>query len=149
VWRDAVRVEEIVEALAACPRIPDRRALTRLVDLLNSGATSPLEILAKTRVFTGAPFANLEWQAELRILGRDRRADILHRSTRTVIELDGRDFHGDNGQRLRDLERDVEFAAEGYVTLRFTYSDLTTRPRWCRLALLKTIGLRGVSARLP
>lgn len=46
-----------------------------------------------------------------------------------VIECDGWRYHGrDRAQFERDRRNDAEFAAHGWIVLRFTYRRITTRP---------------------
>ncbi|WP_062209918.1 endonuclease domain-containing protein [Demequina oxidasica] len=131
-WQRSCSVTQLYEALEWAPRVPARRTLLHLVAHFAWGATSPLEVLARNEAFTGADFAKLEWQAEITTGGRRRVADALHREARVLIELDGEAFHGSAKARREDRERDVEFAAAGYLTLRFGWRDLHDRPSWCR-----------------
>lgn len=46
-----------------------------------------------------------------------------------VIECDGWRYHGRNREQFeRDRANDAEFAARGWIVLRFTYRKITTRP---------------------
>lgn len=55
------------------------------------------------------------------------RADVLFRSERLVIEVDGYAYHG--RQRFQeDRTRQNRLVAHGYTVLRFTWADLTQRP---------------------
>ncbi len=48
---------------------------------------------------------------------------------RTVVEIDGHDFHERTKQQAsRDKKRDRDLLAEGYYTLRFTGSDIFNDP---------------------
>jgi very-short-patch-repair endonuclease len=49
---------------------------------------------------------------------------------RLVVELDGRHHHGTRAAFERDKARDAELHAHGVATLRFTYRQVTRRPRW-------------------
>jgi very-short-patch-repair endonuclease len=67
---------------------------------------------------------------------RDRRKhylDNLYEAYRVCVELDGRIAHPDD-KRWKDHQRDNAAAAEGLVTLRFNWNDVTRRP--CRAAWL-------------
>jgi hypothetical protein len=65
-----------------------------------------------------------EPQAELR--GTTRRADALLPGD-VVLELDGRATHERLAQVADDRRRDLELAALGYLTVRLTWDDVTTR----------------------
>ena len=65
---------------------------------------------------------------------RGRRAeyrDAFYSRYRLVVELDGRLAHRDDA-RWRDIRRDNAAAADGGITLRYGWSDVTTLP--CRTA---------------
>lgn len=91
---------------------------------------------------SGEPWSWLEWrfQAEARRLGPGWRfnlrieagdgpalfVDAIHEATATIVELDGKRFHG--ADRFQsDRTRDQRLAACGYVVVRITWEDLTSR----------------------
>jgi very-short-patch-repair endonuclease len=57
--------------------------------------------------------------------------DASYRQYQVVVELDGRVAHRDD-TRWRDIRRDNAAAADGSLTLRYGWSDVTARP--CRTA---------------
>ncbi len=58
-----------------------------------------------------------------------REVDFHVTGTPVVIECDGWTYHGrDRDQLERDRHDDAEFAAHGWIVLRFTYRKITTRP---------------------
>ncbi|MGA9277556.1 DUF559 domain-containing protein [Ilumatobacter sp.] len=58
-----------------------------------------------------------------------REVDFRVVGTPIVIECDGWRYHGRaRDQFERDRENDAEFAAHGWIVLRFTYRKITTRP---------------------
>ncbi len=58
-----------------------------------------------------------------------REVDFHVTGTPIVIECDGWTYHGrDRHQFERDRHDDAEFAAHGWIVLRFTYRKITTRP---------------------
>jgi len=124
------------------PRVRGRPALVTLLAEFGGGATSFLEYRARTRVFSGPQFRDFQWQAPCSVRGTRYVLDMLHRSSRLAIELDGRAFHGDNESRLRDIQRDAELATVGIVTLRLTYDDIMGRPEWCRRTVLLALQAR-------
>ncbi|WP_420452834.1 DUF559 domain-containing protein [Ilumatobacter sp.] len=67
----------------------------------------------------------LEFQP--RIGGRE--VDFRVVGTPIVLECDGWAFHGRDRERIeRDRANDAEFAANGWIVLRFTYRAITSRP---------------------
>jgi hypothetical protein len=95
------------------------------------------------RTCAGRPHSVLEWHFHRRVgaLGPGWRfntavhdpegkvgdVDALHESTKIVVELDGKQFHGPDRFQA-DRTRDQRLAAAGYVVLRFTWDDLINRP---------------------
>lgn len=131
--RERVASVALIEAEAvAHTRLPGRAELLALLELARGGVTSALEHRARTRVFTGPRWRDIEWQARLTVGGRRAVVDMLHRSSRVVIELDGARYHSDDRARRRDIERDLLLAGAGYLTIRLTWEDVTRRPQWCR-----------------
>ena len=45
-----------------------------------------------------------------------------------VIECDSKEFHSDWDQQVKDYQRDLELARQGYAVLRLTASDILFRP---------------------
>lgn len=69
------------------------------------------------------------WQADQPVVADGQivaRVDILFARERVIVELDGRAFHQDF---QRDRERLNRLTLAGYTVLRFTWHDVTERPR--------------------
>jgi hypothetical protein len=73
----------------------------------------------------GLPAAQRQARADEH--GRVIYRDVRYRGYEVVVELDGRASHPDD-QRWRDQRRDNAAAAEGVVTLRYGWADVTERP---------------------
>src|SRR5205823_5820143 len=73
---------------------------------------------------------------------RTEYRDAFYSRYRVVVESDGRLAHGDES-RWRDIRRDNAAAADGGVTLRYGWSDVTAQP--CRIAgeLARVLARRG------
>ena len=123
-------------------RIPDRAQLMALVAIARDGVTSMLEYVAATQVFCGVEWREWERQGEVRVPGGALHPDMVHRRGRLAIELDSARHHGDDQQRLRDLERDALLAAAGYSVIRLTWRDVTRRPEWCRARVREALAAR-------
>jgi very-short-patch-repair endonuclease len=141
-WQRASTAAKLRVALAQTPRLPARRQLELLITYFEDGMTSPLEVVAHREVFTGAVFSDFERQVEMRVAGRRRTVDMLHRQAMLVVELDGDGFHGGIDAQRADRERNTDFASAGYLTLRFGWRDLRERPTWCREQVLKVLRTR-------
>jgi very-short-patch-repair endonuclease len=138
-WDGLCTASQLLEAQRSQPTLVARGQLLRLLAHFKDGATSPLEVLAKTEVLIGPEFADLEWQEPMEIAGRDRTPDVLHREARVVIELDGWKYHGGAKKREKDRMRDNEFVSDGYAVLHFTMHDLLYRREWVRRTVLRAV----------
>jgi very-short-patch-repair endonuclease len=81
----------------------------------------------------------VRWQASFP--GRSagpQRVDGVIEEWRLVLEADGRAWHTRVDDFERDKRRDGEAAAAGYLTLRFTWYQLTRDRDWCWRVLLGT-----------
>lgn len=54
--------------------------------------------------------------------------DIVFRTARLVVEIDGWAYHSDRERFQRDRTRQNRLVAAGWTVLRFTWDDLTRRP---------------------
>lgn len=75
----------------------------------------------------------IQWEAPFP--GRQpskQRVDGLIPTWRMVVEGDGRAWHTRIADFERDRRRDAEAAAAGFLTMRFTWFNLTTSPDWVR-----------------
>jgi len=141
-WSGVCTWHQLYEEVEAAARVPQRRRLMQILDDFAAGATSPLEVRAKRDVFVGPDFAQFERQAEIILPTRTVRADMLHRASRVVVELDGERYHSDARSVAADNERTTELAAAGYLTMRFSWDDVVNRPAWCRKQVLAAVAMR-------
>jgi hypothetical protein len=81
-------------------------------------------------------------QRRTRTGGTWRYEDVRYEAYGVIVELDGRGSHPE-GQRWRDVRRDNVSAANGLVTLRYTYADVMERP--CQVAdeIVRALRARG------
>lgn len=71
------------------------------------------------------------------IPGSTRRVDVLYREAMLAVELDGRSAHARLAALADDRRRDAELAALGYLTLRFTRTELTGERAAVTVALVR------------
>lgn len=124
---------QIREALARLPKLRGRKALVTLLNQVDSGCRSPLEIWGAQHVFTGREFAGLKRQFPVRIAGQLFLLDLFAEAEKVNFELDGTAFHGNTIQRERDLKRDALLATLGIVVVRYSYARLMSEPDAVRL----------------
>ena len=126
------------QELALYRRMPGRRLLVDLLDDVQEGAVSPLEVryLRDVERAHGLP-RGLRQHAR-----RGRVRDVKYGAL--LVELDGRLGHSGEGA-FRDMYRDNEHLLDGEFTLRFGWWDCEHRP--CETAWLVHRGLRMVGER--
>ncbi|MEU8156317.1 DUF559 domain-containing protein [Micromonospora sp. NPDC048986] len=122
--------------------MPDRGALSALLDRLAAGCRSPLEIWGHDHVFTGPGMPRFIRQARVRVGARTIYLDMFAEAERVNIELDGATSHGDPAVREIDLRRDALLATVGIVVVRFSHRRLTTDPVQVRQETLAILANR-------
>lgn len=141
--RRIANAQELADALATMPIVRCRRDLTRTINAALAGAESYLEEVSLYRVFNTKEFSHLIRQHWFRTEHNRFRLDLFDPATRTVIELDGAEFHDSPAQRAADVARDAELTAMGVATIRFRYNDVVNRPDWCREIVRRTLRSRS------
>ena len=137
-----VQVDQLRSEQLRRPALPGRAALGHLVDLVEGGCQSELEIWGVHRVLLGPELPRIVQQHPVRLPFATVHLDAAVPELRVAIELDGAAFHGSATQRERDTRRDVALAALGWVVLRFSYRRLTTEPAACRREVIQVCAAR-------
>ena len=130
----AVRAQAVRRASDRCPRHAGRAQLSALLELVEGGCQSELEVFGVQHVLPGPPVVPAYVQQH-RVLVPDGRAaelDAAWPEAQVAVEMDGAAFHGSRDARERDLRRDSALAALGWVVLRFSYERLLGDPEGCR-----------------
>jgi hypothetical protein len=126
------RTADLRTDLTRRPQLAGRRHLVLLLDLLDRGCRSELEIWGVRHVLSSPGLPPFVQQHPVRLPGRTAYLDAAVPELLVAVELDGAAFHGSAADRERDTRRDVALAALGWVVLRFSYRRLTTDPAGCR-----------------
>jgi hypothetical protein len=113
-------------ALAQRARLRWRRELTELLSPDLAGLTSVLERRYQRDVERRHGLPAGARQVRVRRGDRTEYRDVLYEEYATCVELDGRLAHPIE-ERWRDVRRDNAVAADGGVTLRYGWLDVTTR----------------------
>ena len=71
--------------------------------------------------------------------------DAVHWASRTIVELDGRAYHGDD-RFQSDRTRDQRLAAMGFVVIRLTWDDVTRRSGEVLKRIASTVASRTSAA---
>ncbi|MFK3982967.1 DUF559 domain-containing protein [Micromonospora sp. NPDC050397] len=135
-------VARLGNALAAAPKLADRRELRVLLERLAAGCRSPLEIWGHERIFRGPGMPAFQWQKRVRIGARVVDLDVYAERERVDFELDGAAWHGGQRQRERDLRRDALLATVGVLVVRFAHRRLVHQPEEVRREVLAILAAR-------
>jgi very-short-patch-repair endonuclease len=123
--------ERLREAMALRSRQRWGEALGPLLADSGGGLHSLLEYRYDRDVERAHGLPRARRQVRVVTAGRSRYRDVLYEKYRLVVELDGRLAHR-NEDRWRDIRRDNAAAADGCITLRYSWLDVTRHP--CRTA---------------
>ena len=66
----------------------------------------------------------------------NEEVDFVWRDANLIVEVDGYTYHRSPSSFEADRERDVILTLAGWQVMRFTWTQLTTRPAWVALAVL-------------
>ena len=123
--------DRLAAALALRDRMRWRTELGAALSLGAQGVHSLLEFRYVNRVERphGLPAAARQYRVTR--AGQCQYQDVTYQAYGVVVELDGRAAHPIE-LRWRDIRRDNASAAEGQVTLRYGWADVTQRP--CQVA---------------
>lgn len=135
-------------SLAQRARIRWRRELTELLSPDLAGLMSVLERRYQRDVERRHTLPNGARQVQVRRGDRSAYRDVLYEEYATCVELDGRLAHAAE-QRWHDIRRDNALAADGGVTLRYGWLDITARPCQTAAELDRALRSRGFPGARP
>jgi hypothetical protein len=141
--------QRLRHAMAARKKLRWRADLTAALSEVRDGAHSVLEYRYVRDVERPHGLPSAQRQARTERAGRKEYRDNLYQDYGVAVETDGAAAHPESA-RWRDIARDNAAAVSGIITLRYSWSDVTTRP--CRVAaevaaVLGTRGWAGTPAR--
>jgi very-short-patch-repair endonuclease len=110
--------------------------LSRLVDLLEDGCQSELEIWGCLNVLRAPGMPTFVHQRRLRIGTEVFLLDAACEESLLAVEMDGAAWHGSRARREADIRRDALVATAGWQTLRFSYTRMTRSAEACRRDIL-------------
>jgi hypothetical protein len=129
-------------ALSGRPRIVRRHFLAGVLADLAEGTCSVLEHGYLTRVERPHGLAVARRQVSASARGPIYR-DVEYRPHGLIIELDGRLFHDNATARDQDLDRDLDAAVDGLLTVRIGWGQVFDRPCSTAHRVGKLLGARG------
>jgi hypothetical protein len=129
----------LADELDSFPRLPRRALLGEVVADVGIGAHSPLEIryLRDVERAHGLPRGERQVREATQVVEgeviRVVHRDVRYRRQRALVELDGVLGHAAAVDRWNDLDRDLDAAVQGSITLRVGWQQVL-QP--CRLAVV-------------
>jgi predicted transcriptional regulator of viral defense system len=123
-------------------RVRWRRELALALDDIGDGAHSILELRYIRRVERPHRLPRAQRQARAVSGGLTRYRDALYADFGVVVETDGRVAHPLE-ERWRDHHRDNAAIADGLVTLRYSWTDVTQRPCLVAAEVAEALRRRG------
>ena len=94
------------------------------------------------KVFTGSELQQAECQVRLETSLGVAYLDRYYADAMLAVELDGAAYHGEPGQRERDIRRDAAVASLGVQTIRFSHPRLFHDPSGVRAETLDILAVR-------
>jgi len=122
-----VRVADLRAELVRHSAVAGRARLAELVDLVEQGCQSELEIWGVRQVLTAAGMPRFVQQHPVALPFGTVHLDAALPELKIAVEMDGAAYHGSREDRERDIRRDAALAARGWIVLRFSYRRLPTR----------------------
>jgi very-short-patch-repair endonuclease len=130
------------DALAERSNVGGRRTLLQTIDLIEDGVQSELEAHGVLNVFRHRSLPRSVGQYRIELPTGGIKLDRCWPEAKLAVELDGAKHHTSPEDRQRDLARDRELAALGWVVLRFTYADVRRDPDGVRAKVLAAYNAR-------
>lgn len=127
VGRRLTTPERMRQAASARNRLRWRTEISAALEGVAEGAQSILELRYVSRVERPHGLPSAHRQARRTRPSGNAYLDDLYEDYLVCVELDGQASHP-AADRWRDIRRDNASAAEGIITLRFGWSDVTQRP---------------------
>jgi uncharacterized protein DUF559 len=120
---------ELAQELGAHVGRRGSRQARELLPLLSGAAESVMESALRLLLIDGGlPIPEINANIYDSRGAHIARADLLYRALRVIVEYDGDQHRLDRAQFVRDVQRLSDLAANDYLVLRFTASDVLGRP---------------------
>lgn len=145
-----LQVLDVTAVFGILERGPRRRGAPKLRLILSDwlGTPSPRlrsELEARfLSVVSRASIPQPQCNQRIRAAGHMLEVDFLWPGQKLVVEVDGRSVHDSEIAFERDRDRDRRLTLAGYTVIRFTWAQVTRRPREVRHTLVRLLDGSGV-----
>jgi very-short-patch-repair endonuclease len=137
----AVSWEGIEQAQLSWPRGASKRA-RRVLEVADADAQGPFESVLRA-IALGVPGLSVVTQHRVDVDGTFiARVDLADLRLRIVLEADSFEFHGLPELMDKDCKRYDELVIEGWMVLRFSWSQVMTKAAWVRSVLERAVAAR-------
>lgn len=133
----AVTERELLDAIGTLPRTGRARAELVLREA-NKDAANPFESALRA-LSIEAVGPSLVPQVRISIADEWVRPDLVDESLRIVIEADSHEFHTTRAKLDRDCWRYAELVLEGWLVLRFTWTQVMFAQDWVRDVIRRAV----------
>jgi very-short-patch-repair endonuclease len=137
----------IQEAMAQRAKMPFRAGLAAALAGVAAGANTVLEYRYLRDVERPHGLPRARRQVQVRRGGRSEYRDLVYDTYRVVVETDGRAAHLVTAA-WRDAHRDNSAAVDGFITLRYSWSDVNGRPCYVARQVAAALTQRGWPGKL-
>lgn len=137
----------IQAAMAQRAKMPYRAGLAAALADVAAGANTVLEYRYLRDVERPHGLPRARRQVQVRRGGRSEYRDLVYDSYGVVVETDGRMAHLVTAA-WRDAHRDNAAAADGFLTLRYSWSDVNGRPCYVARQVAAALNQRGWPGKL-
>jgi hypothetical protein len=148
VGRGLTTPARLQEAMGLRGRMRWRSELSEMLSDDQAGVHSALEHRYLTDVERRHELPRGVRQARVRRGPRTEYRDVLYEDYGVAVELDGRAAHPEE-RRWADIHRDNAAAADGVLTLRYGWFDVTQRPCWVAAQVARVLSGRGYAESRP
>ena len=135
--RRLVDFAELRRRLADHSGRPGSPSLQAVLSLYTAGSTVTRSEMEERFLGLCDSYGVRRPEVNTRIEGEE--VDFAWRDARLIVEVDGYAYHRSPSAFETDRERDVVLAVAGWQVLRFTWTQLTTRPAWVARAVSKRL----------
>lgn len=123
----ALRLTTLPKVREVLKRHRGRRGARSLAAVIGSGRSALTRSEAERRFLDLVREAKLD-EPEVNVSVAGYEVDVVWRTERLVVEIDGRAFHASPAAFERDRLRDAALAAAGYRVVRVTWRQMETEP---------------------